>query len=367
MVKFKLFYFTKNLIINYENKCIQRYKFKNISLNNNYTYKILVLLILSFHFIINPNHFLYNSNEFFLKSTKKINIINEFNNMYSNLYFLTNKRTIIPYYNRKIYSNKAKKILLCTIGKNENLYAKEFVEYYYILGFDKILIFDNNDFDGEKFDDILNDYISKKIVEIIDIRGLKSIQMPAYNYCYKKNINLYEWIAFFDFDEFLYIKNYDNIKIYLSNNRFSKCQSILFNWHIYNDNNLIKYDKRTMIERFKSCKFITGTNKFIVRGNIKKLLITTAHIAINTNYCNSKGDLIYRKNYKMLPKENNSIAFIKHFYTKTAEEFCNKILRGDVQFSVNKTFSYQITKFFRYNKKNINKIKILEKCFKIKY
>ncbi len=41
----------------------------------------------------------------------------------------------------------------------ENDYIRFFVEYYKNLHFDKIFIYDNNDIDGEKFEDVINDYI----------------------------------------------------------------------------------------------------------------------------------------------------------------------------------------------------------------
>ena len=78
--------------------------------------------------------------------------------------------------------------MLCSIGKDENLYAKEFVEYYKSLGFDKIIILDNNDLLGERFEDVLKYYIQNKIVEIKDLRGLKQIQIPAFNHCYRNNM-----------------------------------------------------------------------------------------------------------------------------------------------------------------------------------
>ena len=81
------------------------------------------------------------------------------------------------------YSIKQKKgLCICVVGKNENLYAREFVNYYRILKADKIIIFDNNDINGEKFDGILKDYIEDKFVDLIDVRGFKSIQIPIYNY-----------------------------------------------------------------------------------------------------------------------------------------------------------------------------------------
>ena len=50
--------------------------------------------------------------------------------------------------NLKEYIKKSafkSKVGLCVIGKQENKYAKEFVEYYKSIGFDHIFIYDNND------------------------------------------------------------------------------------------------------------------------------------------------------------------------------------------------------------------------------
>ena len=92
-------------------------------------------------------------------------------------------------------------LCLCTLGKKENLYARGFVEYYKHLGFDKIIIFDNNDIGGESFDQVLQDYIHYEFVEIIDVKGMSSIHIPTFNYCYQKYNKRFDWIAFFDFDE----------------------------------------------------------------------------------------------------------------------------------------------------------------------
>ena len=120
-----------------------------------------------------------------------------------------------------------------------------------------------------------------------------------------------------------------------------------------------------MITRFTHLKFYPGRTKFILRGNIKNLLIPSSHIATTSNYCNSKGEQIFPKSYNILPKENNSFAYLKHFYTKTAEEYCHKRKRGYAQTlsKQNKKLSYiEINSFFRYNQKTIEKIKIFEKC-----
>ena len=293
-----------------------------------------------------------------------------FNKIYSNLYYLAKSgRTSKPQFNLKYKEknytiNKKKGICLCTICKNENLYIKEYIDYYRLIGFDKIIIFDNNDINGEYIDKLLKDYILDNFVKIIDIRGLSSVQIGVYNYCYHKNKKKFDWIGFFDLDEFLYIKKNLNISNYLYNKRFEKCQSILFNWYIYDDNNLVKYDNRTLIERFKRLKYKMDKAKSIIRGNLKNLIISSVHIlAININYfCNSRGNRVFPDSFLDIKNISNDLAYIKHFYTKTAEEFCVKINRGGGQNSKHKTIKTRLKLFFSINKMTKEKFELLKKC-----
>ena len=233
-------------------------------------------------------------------------------------------------------------------------------------------MYDNNDIEGETFDNILSDYIKNKFIEIIDVRGLSSIQIPIYNYCYRKNFEIYNWIGFIDLDEYLYIESKETIKNYFFNEIFNKCQTIFFNWIIYNDNNLIMYDKRNLLERFTNQTEKVDAGKSFVRGNIKNLIIPSTHIpGINVfNFCNSNGELIYPINFFRNKFEKKPKAFIKHFYTKTAEEFCDKIKRGDAHFHKNhndyqNNLNAKWKSFFKLNEKTDEKVKILKKCLKI--
>ena len=54
---------------------------------------------------------------------------------------------------------KELRTLACCIGRKENQYIREFVEYNKMLGFTNICLFDNN-YDGEDdFHDVIGDYI----------------------------------------------------------------------------------------------------------------------------------------------------------------------------------------------------------------
>ena len=154
---------------------------------------------------------------------------------------------------------------------------------------------------------------------------------------------------------------------------FNKCQTVFFNWIIYNDNNLIRYDKWNLLERFTNPTIRVNPGKSFVRGNIKTLIIPSTYIpGIKVyNFCYSNGEFRYPKNFFSNKFEKHPKTFIKHFYTKTAEEFCDRIKRGHVHFHKNHkdyqgSVNAKLKKFFKLNKKTYEKVKILENCLKIK-
>ena len=236
------------------------------------------------------------------------------------------------------------------------------------LGIKKIIIYDNNEIGGEKFEDVLKEYIINEKVEIIDIRGFESVQFPSYMNCYKKYGEQFDFLLFLDFDEFIHIENKIDINSFLYNEKFKKCETIVLNWVMFGDNDLIKYDNRTMIERFTKPIFYRDLGKSIVRANISQLIIPSSHIiGINTKYfCDSNGNRLFPKSYYQFKVPKTPEAYIKHFYTKTAEEFCNKINKGDVQFHENypkylNILKTKIETFFTYNSITNEKLNLYKK------
>ena len=55
------------------------------------------------------------------------------------------------------------KVALCTMGKKENLYAREFFDYYINLGVDHLFIYDNNEPFSEKIQDVLDNKYKERI------------------------------------------------------------------------------------------------------------------------------------------------------------------------------------------------------------
>ena len=83
------------------------------------------------------------------------------------------------------------KVCLCTIGKLENLYVREYVSHYKRFGIDKIFIYDNNDINDERFETVINDYIRIGFAFIINYRGKIRHQLEAFQDCLNRNYKEY--------------------------------------------------------------------------------------------------------------------------------------------------------------------------------
>ena len=268
------------------------------------------------------------------------------------------------------YRTKNPRICLCAVGKKENLYIQEYVNHYKKLGYTHIYLYDNNDIDGEKFEDILQEEIKSNFVSIINYRGIIGQQCRIYEECYEKNNKNYEWLSFFDLDEFLDIKPYANtIQEFLSNKRYEKCTTIKINFLFYSDNELLYYDNRTLQERFTMALPKHGSNsviKSIVRGglhpNYWSLKLNTHTSLFKCNSCNSAGKKV---DYKaMLFYPTLKYARLKHYYTKSTEEYANKCKRGSAANVVKwdeKRKKYKYNLYFLYNKKTKEKEILLKK------
>ena len=276
------------------------------------------------------------------------------------------KKFYLPNY-KKI---KNIKVCLCTLGKKENRYIKEFIQYYEKMGVDTIFLYDNNDINEERFEEIIGEYINKSFVKIFNWRGKKKILLPYLNDCYKRNYKNYDWLLFYEIDEYIHIKNYTSIKQFLSNPCFKKCQTINLNWIFHTDNNLIYYDNRTLHERFPEIQNISKTGgktkynfvKSIMKGNIPKIYIYNTHfLSKKLKSCNGFGK-IYQLVGQRLRKNDFEFYYIDHYYSKSLEEYVSKINKGCAHYDQSIKYKKDRIKiFFNINKITIEKLNFIEK------
>ena len=264
--------------------------------------------------------------------------------------------------------------IIIIIAKQENLYIKEFLVHYRKLGVKKIFLYDNNELKGENFKNILNEEILTGFVEIINYRGFKSPQIKAYNDCYFNNDKYFDWIAFYDVDEFLYLENYTNINEFLSLKIFENCSSILINWRYYGDNNNVFYEPKPLQNRFTKPfnflenktydKYFYAAAKSIVKGRLNITWAHFPHFLKDSNICRPDGKIVKEP----LSPPQYSSAYIKHYTTKSIEEYLIKLFKGNVISNSNLNFDSLIfwikEYYFLFNKITKEKLKLIKYILK---
>lgn len=271
------------------------------------------------------------------------------------------------------------KSCIITVTQGDFDYIKEWIDWHYNLGINLFLIGYNgqtNDMDklpkydyvkyidfshnNDNITDSLNSYkldqfFSYEVTEEEVSNYLMPIQESILNILHKMVLSLYKDIKYtciIDTDEFIEItdKSY-NINDFLDNYFTEYKVAIKLQMKFFNDNDLIYKDNRLCNERFTNGKFLD--NKGI--GNYKIILNNEHEDIIKTNILSAHTCSFYDAEYIL----NNNDIYLKHFFTKTLEEWISKFnINYDKDYI--KRFSGSIFRnFFDFNKMTEEKIKAI--------
>lgn len=233
------------------------------------------------------------------------------------------------------------KVILCAIVKMEGRYLEEFCSYYEKLGFDEIILYDNNTYgtpmsDLEQEDQKIMTSIASEKVKIVPWRNKKDQQIPVYNLqlqALRKNEDT--WGAFFDIDEFLVLKQHKSIKDFIEQivTKNPQAAAVAINWYMFGTNGHQEYAEGKVVERFTTrMPNIDIHVKSIVR-------------ACKVSKMQDPHSCVPHHGYVVVDPKNNcvvgpfnkngsaDVAVLHHYFTKSVEEFQQKIERGraDIQ------------------------------------
>lgn len=232
--------------------------------------------------------------------------------------------------------------VVLTSCRNESQYILEWVSWNIALGFDKVIIFTNDNTDNSL--EILEKLKSAGYVEffVLDPPADKSPQMYAFN---KATQWLHEakpnWCCCLDMDEFLFLKEDECLDDYLS--RFPDADAIAINWKIFGSSDIEYKGQGLTIERF----LLRANDGDIAHHQFKSLfkyrddLIRFHHRALyknnsedELNYIFSDGTLMpFKARQPGFRKEDAyvdySLAQINHYTIRSLEELRSKMKRGN--------------------------------------
>ena len=203
------------------------------------------------------------------------------------------------------------KVALVCIAKWEDT-IEEWYKYHLKLGFDKVYVYQNNWACEVKHNDVI----------IIDFPG-EVQQLNAYNHFLNTYRKDYDWVAFFDVDEYLVLKKHNNVKSFII--EYNNPYGIAVNWVYFGDKNQknINGDKNSFISRF-----FTRTE---MNTHIKSILNLK---------CDNTMILPHNPNTKMMdttrkffsgpfnPTGSVDVVQLNHYYYKSLEEWTRVCEKG---------------------------------------
>ena len=223
-------------------------------------------------------------------------------------------------------------IVLICIVKNEAPFLAEWIAHNLALGFDHIFVFDN-----ESTDDTAG--IIKKIGEAWPVKyrfwpshAGTSPQIDAYNWAMRHIAPGYDWVAFFDCDEFLVLHKHDIIGDFLADFD-AEVGAIGVNWLGFGSSGQEKNDYGLVTDTFVyGAKPHIGNNKHVKTIARTKCVasIVIHHVILHAgHYVHPNGHTLYMTDTDgQSDAIEHSTAQLNHYQIKSRADFDRKIARG---------------------------------------
>jgi hypothetical protein len=215
------------------------------------------------------------------------------------------------------------KVGLINVAKWEDYYLKEWLDYNEKLGFDKVIMFQN-----DWRTDLEHPILQKHICD----GG--SIQVPLYNQVLKDNTE-YDWLAFIDCDEFIVLKKHKNIKELIEEYQH-RTNVIGLNWTMYGNMGIETRQGDSLLKPFKMRNKGTDPHVKVIVNARSGVVMQLPHNCY-TPAMDTDGKLFNGYSNHNGPMD---VAYINHYHNKTKEDWILRCERGradcDIQHDINR-------------------------------
>jgi tetratricopeptide (TPR) repeat protein len=219
---------------------------------------------------------------------------------------------------------------VCLLAKNEERAIVEWLAFQRVIGFDRIIVYDNGSTDATA---TLVQAVASREAGVLyvswpDMPGRRP-QPSAYADAVRRCET--EWIAFFDTDEFLVLNGHETVNGFLSEFA-TDVAAIAVNWLIFGSGGLTEATGELVIDRFVRCAHGTKQQTRFCKSLIRRQCIET--MAVHSaalkcgRYVDSAGNPITIENACKTPHVCLDGAQLNHYLLKSREEFLLKKARG---------------------------------------
>lgn len=223
------------------------------------------------------------------------------------------------------------RVAVCAIMKNEGPYLAEWAAHYHLLGFDRILVYDNDSTDETR--SLLAALQDHGILQGISwpSRDHKNPQTAAYEDALSMIRGDCDWALFIDADEFLVLKRDDTVWEFTES--FSPLVGrVVVNWLCFGSSGRLAKGSGLVTERFVLASHPTFAANFHVKTFVRPNFVKAmgVHAPETDGITVSPGGArVELRDETFTPTVELSIAQINHYFTKSQVEYGHKARRGE--------------------------------------
>ena len=216
----------------------------------------------------------------------------------------------------------------------EGRYLREWVLHYLRMGFDRIVLLDTNRGTTD------SQYIAAVerlpcvwVVNKRDVNYSVPLQASFFNEFYA-TLRSVDWCLFVDLDEFFTLRN-TSVRVYLSRAVAEGCDQVKLNWLCYGNNGHLRRGEGDVLVRFPVPVLpVNFTMRDVVwNGHVKSFVrgglpgkFRNVHSLVGSSVRNCNGNLLpTSKDEFFVQPPVFDVSFIKHFWSKSQEEYEEKV------------------------------------------
>jgi hypothetical protein len=230
----------------------------------------------------------------------------------------TNISTITNIPKKKYYSS------VCIIIKNDHDLLTEWLEHSRRIGFEHVYLIDNGTNPPHR--DSLQEFINNGYITYI-YNTQYPYQIQGYNHVLNQYRHETTWLAYFDSDEFLVLKQHNNVNDFLREYENFGAVSVI--WHLFGSNGHLTHQNNTIESYNKRVRF----GNFREGYHFKTIVMTdrTRHMSIHDAHYNpgyTAVDETKMPTHGPFPRElHTNIVQLNHYVIRSLEDFQEKSKR----------------------------------------
>lgn len=211
---------------------------------------------------------------------------------------------------------------ICAIIKDEDRDIREWLAYHLAIGFEHVLIYDNNS--RIPLRTTLKDLVSAGLVTVVDWPLTRAQQLSAYYHALRNWGSASKWLAFIDADEFILPLQHDDVRDFLD--EYGKYGGVGAHWARFGSGGHIGRPPGGVLANYTQSMGLTPRIKSIVQPARVLRAVSSHHFAFRPDAFCVNEDKVPVMDFMSYPVGER--IRINHYYYKSQQDFQDKVARG---------------------------------------